>query len=154
MQNQSLNFVMQSTSSYPATCSAGFNQNMVYRGGIDGNGRQAPPGEFNKWAKTVYCFSLSTGLIHNYYMKFDIDEDWWLGGEGTTVPSDRLDWFSVAAHEFGHAAGWEVHFSHYTLCPDPPNVVLSQTMCRYMPYGTSYARTISTHDIHTFEAWY
>lgn len=153
-QGQTLNFVMQSTPDpvYPATCDAGHNQNMVYRGGLDNQG--------GTFARTIYCYDLQTGIIDNYYMKFDIAENWSLNGEGVLAPNGTLDWYSVAAHEFGHAGGWEVHFTDPSICPNPVDVTISQTMCSNMPYsdGTqrgSYGRTLSpAHDIDTFAQEY
>lgn len=153
LQNQTLDFVMQSTPDpvYPATCDAGHNENMVYRGGLDGAGA---PGEFSVWARTVWCYNMSTEVIDNYYMKFDIDETWSLNGEGVAPPAGTLDWFSVAAHEFGHAAGWYVHFTDPSICPEPQVDAINQTMCDRVDYARSWPRTLSTHDIHTFGAQY
>lgn len=71
---------------------------------------------------------------------FDSSENWYVGTG--SVPSGRIDFWSVAAHEFGHAAGLShPPFTH--ICPGNSS---NATMCPYISSGASYLRTLETWD--------
>lgn len=82
---------------------------------------------------------------------FDDTGTSWYTGSSTSVPSGKYDLRSVAVHEFGHAEGFAGHFSSTdTDCSGSDR----NTMCSGLPSGTSYKRTLESHDIHTVEAAY
>lgn len=74
----------------------------------------------------------------------------WYVGSGT--PSSNLyDLRSVVTHEFGHAMAFSGHFgSSDTACSQSP----IHTMCSGISPGTTYKRTLETHDEHTFTSAY
>lgn len=69
---------------------------------------------------------------------YDHDEHWWTS-TGSPVPGDKIDAWSVAAHEFGH---W-LSLDHSCTSPDGK----IPTMCSPIPYGTWWARTLAQDDI-------
>lgn len=70
----------------------------------------------------------------------------WYTGSSTSVPSGKYDLRSVITHEFGHAGGF-AHLSGSTICSGSTR----QTMCSGgLPTGTSYKRSLESHDKHTF----
>lgn len=75
----------------------------------------------------------------------------WYTGTGD-APSDRYDLWSVASHEFGHATGWGPHFAEDS--PECPNDSTRHTMCGGIYIGTERQRTLTTHDIHTYDGRY
>jgi hypothetical protein len=75
------------------------------------------------------------------------------------VPDGRIDLWSVASHEFGHAAGWTGR--HYGKDEDPERSsicnsgnVNRQTMCSIIYTGSESVRTLGRHDRHTFRRVY
>jgi len=71
----------------------------------------------------------------------------WHQGSSTSVPSNSYDLRSVLIHEFGHASGFAGHFSHSSItdCTGSDR----NTMCSGLPKGTSYKRSLESHDKHT-----
>jgi hypothetical protein len=107
----------------------------------------------NAAGMAVTCATPGGGL-HDFQMVLDSDLDWY-SGTGDP-PSNKVDTWSTATHEFGHATGWDKHFINNTMCPsnDRPSW---QTMCAAdsgdLP-GARYARTLEAHDIDTFQDAY
>lgn len=75
----------------------------------------------------------------------------WYTGTGD-APSDTVDLWSVAAHEFGHVTGFYGHFSESSSVCD--NNSSRHTMCSPIYGGTERQRTLNTHDEHTFSGAY
>ena len=94
------------------------------------------------------CFE--DGAIIKSTIRFDTDGPSWYTGVSTSVPSGKSDARSVAIHEFGHAAGFKGHFEGTSLCSGS----IRQTMCPTLPSGTSYMRTLESHDKHTIVSAY
>jgi hypothetical protein len=103
------------------------------------------------------------GYLAGFKQVYDSAEPWYMSsGE---APGEETDLWSVAAHEFGHAAGWRS--SHYArndpACerflqdPDTGQTyenLARETMCASIPPGTSYQRSLGEHDLHTFTRVY
>ncbi len=115
-------------------------KNLLYKAPFDGAGKTA--------AVTETCFT-STNIVR-FTMRFDSAEKWHTS-TSTTVPRGYLDLSSVATHEFGHATGWRSHVSESALCAYGSG---QQTMCPSTYSGTSYQRSLGSHDKHTFDAAY
>lgn len=77
--------------------------------------------------------------------KYDHDEYWWTSS-GSPVPNDKVDMWSVAAHEFGH---W-LSLNHSCTSPDGK----IPTMCSPIPYGAWWARTLAQDDKDGIQALY
>lgn len=98
--------------------------------------------------RTYLCWT-SSGRLHSFQVVFDSTDRWSLDGTPTSVESDLQ---SVAAHEFGHAAGFAGHFGAGTrICG---NVATQHTMCGSHRGGTIRQRTLELHDRHTFASAY
>lgn len=71
----------------------------------------------------------------------------WYFGDGE-VPNGRIDFESLATHEFGHATGFFGHFGDGSAeCPNGPAI---ETMCPAYTFEAQSAwRTLENHDIHT-----
>lgn len=76
--------------------------------------------------------------------KYDSGESWWT--YLSPVPSNKLDVWSVAAHEFGH---W-LSLDHSCMSPDGK----IPTMCTPINYGTSWAHTLAQDDKNGIQALY
>ncbi len=121
-------------------------QNLIGLRPLDGRGKDL--------AMTTVCRSGST--IVRFVTVFDSAEDWYTG-TSTNVPSRRPDLWSVAVHEFGHAAGWAWHF-------DDPEIALGagvcgnfsgqHSMCATHYSGTARQRSLGPHDVDTFRQMY
>lgn len=63
---------------------------------------------------------------------------------------------STAAHEWGHWTGWfGPDGAHYAEDGDEcPSNSSRHTMCPRLPDGTTYMRSLESHDIHTFNDAY
>lgn len=145
---ESLDFVWKGTKnlSRDACNVATRGQNLIAMRPLDGRGKDL--------ATTYTCRSGST--IVRFVMVFDSAEHWYTG-TSTNVPSGRPDLWSVAAHEFGHAAGWAAHF-------DDPGIGLGlaicgnfsgqHTMCANHYGGTARQRSLGPHDADTFRELY
>jgi hypothetical protein len=121
-------------------------QNLVGMRPLDGRGKDL--------AMTTVC--RSGGTIVRFVTVFDSAEDWYTG-TSTTVPRGRPDLWSVAVHEFGHAAGWAAHFDDAGiglgagLCG---NFSGQHTMCATHYSGTARQRSLGPHDVDTFRLMY
>ncbi|GIV01126.1 MAG: hypothetical protein KatS3mg014_2741 [Actinomycetota bacterium] len=86
--------------------------------------------------------------IYTFAFAFDPDCNWSSGSEDPGPSQADLRW--VAAHEFGHAAGYSHHRddSHNHLsCPEDST---KHTMCSTATLGQAWGRTLEIHDVHTF----
>jgi hypothetical protein len=92
---------------------------------------------------TALCLSGST--INRVAIVYDHTRSTWYTGSSSSVPAGRYDLRSVAVHEFGHAGGFQGHFTGSSICTG----YTRQTMCGGLPSATSYKRTLASHDIHT-----
>jgi hypothetical protein len=121
-------------------------ENLIGMRPLDGRGKNL--------AMTTVCRSGST--IVRFVTVFDSAEPWYTG-TSTTVPHGRPDLWSVAVHEFGHAAGWAGHFDDPALglgaglCG---NFSGQHTMCATHYSGTARQRSLGPHDIDTFRQMY
>jgi hypothetical protein len=105
-------------------------------------------------AGVVHCeFYGHIDRLFQVKMKFNESKPWHLSETDPGI--NETDAWSVAAHEFGHFAGWYPHFGS-SECPDPlgPNANQSETMCPEMARGTKYQRSLEFHDKHTFDNAY
>lgn len=89
--------------------------------------------------------------IRTAQMRFDSTENWHYAKD-VAPQDDESDMRSVAAHEWGHWTGWfgpvGAHFSN------EGDYCGGHTMCPIIPDGTTFMRSLETHDIHTFNAAY
>jgi hypothetical protein len=126
------------------------NRNPIFFAPWDGPGpgtEQNP----NDAAVTRTCFFTNApDELFGYSILFDGEEDWSTDDSPT---QNEVDFASVAAHEFGHATGWVHHFSRTGIYCYPVTSLI-QTMCYVTPMGTTYKRSLASHDIHTFNAAY
>lgn len=113
----------------------------LHWGTIDGGG--------GTLARTYRCVSGSN--LHSFQIKYDQAENW---HGGTTDPGpNEADFWSVSAHEFGHATGWNGHFSG-TSSYCNANSTDHHTLCPTTYLGTKWDRSLNTHDVHTFDNAY
>jgi hypothetical protein len=145
---ESLDFVFKGTKNLSRNpCDRAVRgQNLVGMRPLDGRGKDL--------AMTTICRSGTT--IVRFVTVFDSAEDWYTG-TSTNVPKGRPDLWSVASHEFGHAAGWAEHF-------DDPGIGLGaglcgnfsgqHTMCATHYSGTARQRSPGPHDVDTFRQLY
>jgi hypothetical protein len=100
-------------------------------------------------AATKACKNTS-GITQNFQLSVSITSEtpWYTG---TGIPSStQWDLKSLVTHEFGHATAFWGHFTD--VCPVSDS---RQTMCvGFDARGTTYLRTLGTHDIHTFTGAY
>lgn len=151
---QALRFVDAGT--YPADydpvgCGT-YQRNGVHFRPIDGPSLQTVG--VNTVAETRVClFGGGTNELYSFQMVFDSAEPWYYGS-GDAAPT-QVDLWSVATHEFGHAAGFARHLDHdgdpAGLCA---NTAAQPTMCAVTYPGTEHQRTLADHDKHTFDAAY
>ena len=136
--------------SYGDACNAAGN-NSIHYGNIDG-----PPvaGQLNTAAQTRHCYYTDRpSILALFRMRFDEDDPWYR--DTGNPPSDRIDLWSLAAHEFGHATGFgqfgaQDHFGASSVYCDPPK----QTMCPSTSQGSAGWRSLEDHDRHTFNNQY
>jgi hypothetical protein len=93
----------------------------------------------------------SGGDLVNFKMGFDTDSscDWSVDG---TPAGGECDLQSFAAHEFGHATGGWLDWAtgHWSESSNPcPTGSSRHTMCRSVPNGSTYMRSLEEHDEHT-----
>lgn len=99
----------------------------------------------------AYTYDCSIGsVIINTQIQIDQAEAWY-SGTGTP-PWNQIDLQSAMTHEWGHATG-AAHLTGSDVCA-PGYGPSDETMCPGFLYGTTYARTLGPHDIHTFENAY
>lgn len=127
---------------------------------IDGTKRNP-----NTVALTSWCRRNDSGQLNSFRVAFDRRESWYTGTGDSSVRNrktgaveHRMDLWSVATHEFGHATGWFGHFMQrdQRVCGDPVRSSSRsyQTMCSRIAVGTERVRTLAAHDMHTFTANY
>jgi hypothetical protein len=107
----------------------------------------------NVLAVAQVCDVDGDGKISAFIVVFDRD-DWNWNWDSGSPGSNQADSRSVAAHEFGHAwGGWfsSGHFTGSSLCPDNSG---RHTMCATHILGTTWQRTLETHDSHTLSNAY
>lgn len=75
----------------------------------------------------------------------------WFTGSSATVPSGSYDLRSAAVHEFGHSVGFRYHFTSINTDCEGSDM---HTMCAGLPSGTSYKRSLESHDAHTVKDAY
>lgn len=145
-------FIFQDTgarSLFLDPCDNTAGNNGLFWQGLDG------PGGYVGYTYTC-VYQAAPGRLYSGNIVFDGSETNWYTGTG--VPgSGKLDLYSHATHEFGHLTGGWVGYKHWdeagqgTLCPVSS---ARETMCSWTPNGTTYARTLGTHDSHTFGGRY
>ena len=102
-------------------------------------------------ARENTCYDEDPTIIIKSTIRFDHVGPSWYTGASSSVPSGDKDLRSVAVHEFGHAAGFNGHFTGPSVCKGSTR----QTMCPGpLQSGTSYRRTLGNHDAHTIAAAY
>lgn len=121
-------------------CSVPTNDVYVYGGIHDGVG--------NDLGVTVRCGGSS---ITRASILFDAVESWY-SGSGTPGGA-QFDLRSVAAHEWGHAFGFAGHWQDHDALIDCTSSA-RETMCSSLPKGTSYMRSLQTHDMHSLVSAY
>lgn len=128
----------------PLNCERLRNANALFWGNIDGT----PAIGDNTLAFTTVCPD-SNGNNYAFSMKFDSSENW---HTGTSSPgANEFDFWSVATHEFGHAAGSEHFQKSSSVCDLGPD---RETMCQGTTSGTVSRRSLEEHDRHTYNAAY
>jgi len=97
-------------------------------------------------ASTTLAFYWQSGqrIMVDADTVYDSGESWWT--YLSPPPSNKLDVWSVAAHEFGH---W-LSLDHSCTSPDGK----IPTMCIPINYGTSWARTLAQDDKNGIQALY
>lgn len=91
--------------------------------------------------------------LESVAIAFDYFGPNWHTATSTNVPSGKIDLRGVSAHEFGHAAGWDDHFT----TSDPGTDCSGDdraTMCAMLEADKSYWRTLEGHDRHTIGSQY
>lgn len=117
------------TSSWYWIINAPTSPNDIRYGAIDG------PGNIAGIVQPYTC----GGWLCQFYLKYDGAESWYIGSG--TPGAGQIDLRSIAAHEFGHAAG--LGHTQAAYCPGNAS---NATMCSgYVP-GTTYLRTLEADD--------
>ena len=150
---QSVHFVDAGSASanYDTRTCGAYQRNGIHYRSIDGPSLQQVG--VNTVAVTRVCSFSGTGELYSFQMEFDSSEPWY-NGTGDAAPN-QVDLWSVATHEFGHAAGFAKHLDQggdpLGLCP---NTAAQHTMCALTYPGTEHQRSLADHDKHTFSAAY
>lgn len=98
---------------------------------------------------TNACNDSTLGHTTKFHVGFGPNVNWY--ADTGTPSSNQWDFRSVATHEMGHVTGFYGHFSSTSsTCTgdsEPAN-----TMCPGQSYfvGTTFLRSLETHDEHTF----
>jgi len=101
------------------------------------------------------CWTNDAAGVYSFILKINRDYPWYSKQSGA-VPGSRVDLWSVAGHELGHATGFAkggptYNIGHFpdqsTACPMNKE---RQTLCESIVRGTSWARKLGRHDKHTF----
>jgi hypothetical protein len=121
-------------------------------------------------AKTKACYTSIDGAMYNFriaisddYLTKNSKETSFYTGTATSWATKQYDLWGALTHEFGHATGRmqlaphteDGHFedSDTSACPPPVNGMPSEaqsTMCEELNIGTSKWRTLTSHDISSF----
>lgn len=113
-------------------------------------------------ARTEICIYGPSGYIRSFAFYFDPTPAGASGGwevdPTAAVNSNEWDLKSIATHESGHATGFDGHFGDPfadPACPSP-RTSATQTMCvgNAGILGTSWLRTLESHDVDTLASWY
>jgi hypothetical protein len=94
------------------------------------------------------------GRLAGFNMVFDSKQPSWYRRTGN-APAQSTDLWSVASHEFGHAAGWGAHYGddeNKEICR--ADNMARHTMCSIYYEGQTRTRTLQRHDKHTFRNVY
>lgn len=119
-----------------------------YAIGANGLHWYAIDGKHGTHAQTWVCWNVSEDRIRNAQIQFDSDETWW--AYSGTPSTAYLDFWSIAAHEIGHAlGGWLDGYSGHFGSNQDRVVSPTQTMCPASAYGGTSLRSTETHDRHT-----
>ena len=129
---------------FDTTCgSQSVTVNGIFWAPLDGTG--------NSLGVTIDC-SYESGRLHSANIIIDGQENWYTG-TGTPA-ANAADLRSVAVHELGHGNGLFLgpsadHWNDVspTLCPGNAN---DQSLCARHLAGTTFMRTLASHDSHTF----
>lgn len=168
--NQTMGFVFDSGADYASfsalTCPNTEQKDAVHWGTIDGPGTGAALATVCTFADAIGPPGSNTSL-HSFQLKFDSAENWFTSDSGTPG-SNQPDMESLAAHEFGHATGrsrteggtqtaggdGKGHFVNSSEYCTPTTEANHHTMCTSTPLGTTWDRSLNTHDIDTFQNAY
>jgi hypothetical protein len=100
----------------------------------------------NPLARAGWCWN-GSGDIYTFTLAYDGSYNW---HTGTGDPgANEYDVESVAAHEWGHAMGFDGHLTDAD-CGSATRA----TMCSTTPIASTVWRTLESHDIHTTENAY
>jgi hypothetical protein len=127
----------------------GDGNNTINWKSIDGSSGQ------NILGDTFDCPTTGTGSISKFWIRFDRDnasEFHWPGHTADDPPDGTYDGWALAAHEFGHATGFDGHIGSSTTYCD--GSLDHHTMCPYILSGYARQRTLEVHDVNTFQSVY
>lgn len=131
-----------------ATWAGGNGNNTVNWKSIDGGG-------FNILGDALVCPTSGTGFITKFWIRFDSDnaaDFHWPGHTPDDPPDGKLDGWALAAHEFGHATGFQGHvLGSGNYCDGELD---DHTMCPELLPGLARQRTLEVHDVDTFQSVY
>lgn len=120
------------------------------RGGVEG--------------QTGWCWKggdVGSKALKSFRVYFDRAEAWYAGTGDSSVRNrsgrveNRLDLWSVATHELGHATGWYDHWNGskaFCSYSSPPGSY--RTMCPFTNPGYERQRTLTGADKHVFRSQY
>lgn len=166
---------------YPSTmrfdCNDPYQANRVHWANIDNaRGAQGQTEGCSEWEGDVSIFH---SQMHTFQITFDSSEAWYTGTNASFPNNTAVydppnegssDLWSVAAHEFGHATGRPGPDDFLTTAPPDGDITghfretvatycankasVHHTMCSALISGTTFDRTLNTHDIDVFAGAY